>query len=470
MAVVENVFGYIPYLRIPGEEIKKELGNGGTLRPPLEKAVASYDEDEITLAYEAGKEIADEIRDELLREEVRKVAMVFVSSSYRLERDPCSVLSMAFDFPSDIPSFFLSGGISSVVKAIDLADKLVKSGFEKVLVLTGDVRRSRDKNIEFGMSDAGGCLLVSDEQKAKRKLFKIKGVVHITEETWDVSSEQEGEIEAVDERHTASVQFRELIGRVFGKKEERPQKIIVSAPTLGMLGGVLRFMKQKDDIARSFGVLGNSHVPVHLSYITSDLKKGENIYVVGLGSGAVSVCLEFTGETGDNPAAHIPLHEKILRVFERRRKITLGKYMEIRDRRGFPEEEVSISLMWRERNQNLRLEGLKCVECGKVFFPKQNYCIVCGGDKFTSVKLPKKGKVFTMTEDYLTQYSDIFPPLPMLVVEIEESGCRLYLQGTDPIPSDFPEKIQPGDNVELTLRIMNTFRGFRNYFWKAKKT
>lgn len=468
MAVVENVFGYIPYLRIPREEIIKEHGDGSVLRTPLEKAVASYDEDEITLAYEAGKEIAEKVREEILQEEIRKVAMVFVSSSYRLERDPCSVLSMVFDFPSDIPSFFLSGGISSVVKAIDLADKLVKSGFEKVLVLTGDVRRSRDKNIEFGMSDAGGCLLVSDEQKAKGELFKIKEVIYITEETWDISSTADGEIEAVDERHTSSIQFRELLRKVVERSGENPQnrRLIVSAPTLGMLSGVLRFTKQKDDVMRSFGVLGNSHIPVHLSYITADLKKGENIYVVGLGPGATSVCLEFVGEMGDNHNSH---HEKILRVFERRRKITLGKYMEIRDKRGFPEEEGSISLMWRERNQNLRLEGLKCVECGNVFFPKQNYCIVCGGNKFTSVKLPKKGKVFTMTEDYLTQYADIFPPLPILVVELEESGCRLYLQGTDPIPSDSPEKIQPGDNVELTLRIMNTFRGFRNYFWKAKK-
>ena len=196
---------------------------------------------------------------------------------------------------------------------------------------------------------------------------------------------------------------------------------------------------------------------------------------MGLGSGAVSVCLEFIGEIEegegmeDKSDTHNSPHEEILRVFERRRKITFGKYMEIRDRRGFPEEEGSISLMWRERGQNLRLEGLRCLGCGSVFFPKQNYCIVCGGDRFSSVKLPKKGKVFTMTEDYLTQYADIFTPLPMLVIELEGSGCRLYLQGTDHIPHGSPEKIQPGDSVELTLRIMNTFRGFRNYFWKAKK-
>ena len=468
MAVVEDVFGYIPYLRIPREEITKELGDGGVLRPPLEKAVASYDEDEITLAYEAGKEIADELKYEILQKNTGKVAMVFASSSYRLERDPCSVLSMAFDLPRDITSFFISGGVSTVVKAIDLADKLVRCGFEKVLVLTGDVRRSGDKNIEFGMSDAGGCLLVSDEKKARKALFRIKGSSHITEETWDISSTSERGIIALDERHIASVQFRELIEKVV--ENHQHHRLIVSAPTLGILNGLLRFTKQKDDIARSFGVLGNSHIPVHLSYITGSLKRGESIHVVGLSSGAVSVQLEYIGEgTSYSGNTQNSPYEKILNVFERKRKITVGKYMEIRDIRGFPEEESSISLMWRERDQNLRLEGLRCTECGSVFFPKQNYCIVCGGDKFVSEKLQKKGKVFTMTEDYLTQYADIFPPLPMLVVKLEGSGCRLYLQGTDVIPTDSPEKIQPGDEVEITLRIMNTSKGFRNYFWKAKK-
>jgi uncharacterized OB-fold protein len=178
----------------------------------------------------------------------------------------------------------------------------------------------------------------------------------------------------------------------------------------------------------------------------------------------VSAELEFIGEK--EKANEI--HEKILQVFERKRKITFGKYIEIRNKRGFPEDEGSISLLWRERKQNLRFEGLMCLECKNVFFPLQNYCPVCGGEKFEKRKLSKKGKVFTMTEDYLTAYSDIFQPLPMLVVELERGG-RLYLQGTDIIPPDSAEKIRVGDEVELTLRILNTSYSFRNYFWKARK-
>ena len=95
----------------------------------------------------------------------------------------------------------------------------------------------------------------------------------------------------------------------------------------------------------------------------------------------------------------------------------------------------------------------------------QNYCIVCGGKNLKKVKLPREGEVFTLTEDYLTIYSDIFPPVPMLVVQLK-NGARIYIQGTELEEGD---RFKIGDKVELTLRILNSYKGFLNYFYKVRK-
>jgi uncharacterized OB-fold protein len=79
--------------------------------------------------------------------------------------------------------------------------------------------------------------------------------------------------------------------------------------------------------------------------------------------------------------------------------------------------------------------------------------------------LPRDGEVFTLTEDYLTIYSDIFPPVPMLVVQLK-NDARIYIQG---IELEEGDRFKIGDKVELTLRILNSYKGFLNYFYKARK-
>jgi uncharacterized OB-fold protein len=90
---------------------------------------------------------------------------------------------------------------------------------------------------------------------------------------------------------------------------------------------------------------------------------------------------------------------------------------------------------------------------------------VCGSKNLKKEKMPREGQIFTLTEDYLTTYSDIFAPVPMLVVQLT-NGARIYVQGTELEDGD---RFKIGDKVELTLRILNSYKGFLNYFYKARK-
>ncbi len=441
MVAIKDVAVYVPPLRIDGKEIREQTK---VARHPVEKAVASYDEDPVTLAYEAGTMI-----DELEGKPEGKFALIFVSSSWEnLEKNPANTLVQALDLPESTKAIFISGGQSSIISAIYLGNILVKSGeVEKALILTGEKRRGASWQTDFCLSDAGGAMLIGEGNG----VFKINRFYNIQVETWDATYTKKS-VEVFDERYTSAEQFVPLLKEI--KKNLEGERVVLSAPSYGILEGILRFVKQKDDIISTLGCLGSSQIPASLTYLTGEIKKGQKLIAVGFGPGAWAVELEFTGERTP--------HEKMLKILERKRYISFGDYMKIKDIDGLPEDETSIPMLWRERKQNLRFYGQKCEDCNSSMFPIQNYCHVCGGKKLHEEKLPKEGEVFTFTEDYLTQYSEIFPPLPMIVVKLK-NGARVYVQGIFG-----EEKFHIGQQVELTLRIINKWNGLSSYFYKAR--
>lgn len=444
MACIKSCAGYIPFLRVKGEELKNQM----KVSAPFQKAVASYDEDPVTLAYECVRSFVDII------EGKEPVAVFFVSSSFRnSEKNPAVLLAETLDLPENTLTFNLTGGNSSFLDAMYLASFLVDSGKVKYsIVVGGEKRRSDDWTLDLCFSDAGGGVLISPDDE-KEYIFKIDDFFSLSVHTFDAYKSDSG-VQVSDERFIAREEYIPILKKV---QNIQGKKFFVSAPTYGISSAILRALKIKDDVFQTFGNIGSAWVPVMLSYLTGSLQPGENFFMLSFGTGLKGVKLSFSGEKSP--------YEKIIENFERKRFIGFGDYIRIRDVEGFPEDESSVYILWRERKQNLRFYGQRCKDCGSVIFPIQNYCIVCGGKNLIEEKLPKKGKIFTFTEDYLTVYSEIFPPIPMLVVQLE-NGARIYLQGTDFDPKD---SFKIGDDVELTLRILNSWKGEMNYFYKARK-
>jgi uncharacterized OB-fold protein/3-oxoacyl-[acyl-carrier-protein] synthase III len=456
VAIRKYTCGYIPLFRLRSDEIKTQVG----VRSPNEKAFTSYDEDPLTLAFESAKTIVEKFNLTRDNEKLdnKKLALIFVSSSYEWrEKNPATTLSVALDLSEDTKTFFISGGSEAVISAMELAAHLVDTEIVDFAILSvGERRRGESWDIDLGLSDGGGAILFTKEEENKNNipaLFKVEDFLHIAEETYDISYIN-GKISCLDERFVAQEEYLHILKKILGKVKS--DKIIFSSPTYGIATSILRALKIKDDIVSSFGCLGNAQIPITLTYIANSIKEGEKVLLVGFGSGIKAALLKRENGKSD---------ENIIKIFERRKKMRFGDYVKIKDIIGFPEDESSISMLWREREQNLRLYGLKCEDCKNSIFPMQNYCIVCGGKNLKKVKMPREGEVFTLTEDYLTIYSDIFPPVPMLVVQLK-NGARIYIQGTELEEGD---RFKIGDKVELTLRILNSYKGFLNYFYKARK-
>jgi uncharacterized OB-fold protein len=112
---------------------------------------------------------------------------------------------------------------------------------------------------------------------------------------------------------------------------------------------------------------------------------------------------------------------------------------------------MQVSKFWRELPQRYRLEGKKCVHCGKVCFPPRDICPGCGSDDMIKVNLPKRGKIVTYTVMYTAPANfEIFKPYIIALVQLED-GTHLTTQLTD----CRPDNIDIGMDVEAVIRKIN---------------
>jgi uncharacterized OB-fold protein len=104
---------------------------------------------------------------------------------------------------------------------------------------------------------------------------------------------------------------------------------------------------------------------------------------------------------------------------------------------------------WREFPQRYRLEASQCDGCSKVLYPPRVVCPSCGGREFSSVELPRSGKIKTFTVVRVppagfTEQS----PLPIALVELD-NGIRIMVQVGD---VENPADLRVGMPVRLEFR------------------
>jgi len=117
----------------------------------------------------------------------------------------------------------------------------------------------------------------------------------------------------------------------------------------------------------------------------------------------------------------------------------------------------------REKDTLQCLKGLKCDECGTIYYLKSTRCKKCKADKFSEVQLSSTGTVYTLTSEHY--FPSSFPPIHMLVIDLDGGG-RITVQQTDTMYLE-KNKIEIGSKVKLVLRKMIENDEKPNYFWKA---
>lgn len=210
----------------------------------------------------------------------------------------------------------------------------------------------------------------------------------------------------------------------------------VAGPSLRAAARVERALDGPgDDAAPRTGLLGSAHALLRLL-----LGLDRPALVVAAAGGLADVVGVTPGPGGPELAA--------------RARQAVASGVEVDEAMPEPRQEgfapyASSPRAWRERGQDLRLEGV--VRDGRVLYPPP------AGVDGERRPLAREGSVLTWTRDHVYPGADL---IEMAVVELDD-GARFYGQAAS------GERLEIGGRVRLVPRRLHAGGGMVQYFWKA---
>ncbi|MHA2264127.1 MAG: OB-fold domain-containing protein, partial [Candidatus Thorarchaeota archaeon] len=218
--------------------------------------------------------------------------------------------------------------------------------------------------------------------------------------------------------------------------------------------------QMQDTLMLKTGLIGSAHGLMMLGAALDQAKADDLILFANYGDGADAFAIRSTKFIEDNDG------NSLAEVGKARRSIgSYTRYLSFRNLVGDHQLETpftAIPLLRREEELNIRLHGKKCNGCGQVLTLALKVCPHCKSAKeFMDVRLSKKGKVVTYSQEYYYPTPD--PPVTMAVVDLDGGG-RILAQMTDTEAS----KVKVDMPVDLTFRRLHSGGGFVNYTWKCK--
>jgi 3-hydroxy-3-methylglutaryl CoA synthase len=460
MAGVVAAAGYVPRYRLPRELIAQTWGGhaaGG------EKAVANHDEDSLTLAVAAALALDG------VPPAPDAVLFATTTSPYA-EKQGAATIATVLDLPRATRTLdvtdTLRAGTSAMLAALDA----LAGGARRVLVAAGDCRLGEpDSAAEHGHGDAGAAVLLG----ADAGCAEVVATHSVADEflgSWRMRGQEftRGMPGAFETKHGYGRVLGEVVQGVLAKAGVAAADlatVILPTPAprapqaVAKAVGLDARRQLQDGFWLTVGDTGAAQPLLMLAAALERAKAGDLVLVTGYGDGADAILLRATGARA---AAGTSLHRQI----EVKRTLgSYGRYARFRKlvrKEGGGGEPSSPVILFRDREKVLALHGGRCPGCGTVQFPPHRVCIECGdGRGLVPVKLARRGKLFTFTNDYHFESPD--PPVCHAVVDLDGGG-RLYCQLTDcdaeAVAIDMP--------LELTFRRLHDGGGFHNYYWKAR--
>jgi 3-hydroxy-3-methylglutaryl CoA synthase len=470
MTGITSFGAYIPFYRLAHKEIARAWGGRAG---EGERAVANVDEDSVTMAVEA-------VRDLIAEGDGREVdgLMFATTTSPFAEKQASALIATAADLRSDIRVADYSGSLRSATTATLAAIDSVKArSASNVIIAAADARlgapRSANERI-FG--DAASAIAVGTDNVIASLIAAHSTVDEMTD-VWRNAGDQY--VSGWEERFSITQGYqrvvRQAVNELFERSAIGPSEItkaIFYAPDAGTLLGTAKSLGLKPEQLPDhlFSTVGNSGSAMPLLILSSALEEarpGDKLLVVGYGSGCDALLFEATGEIenakakpGRRGVKGYLASKSNLESYER-----YARFRELIDSEAARRQAPSASApaILRRRDEIYRLYGYRCLNCGKVQYPSQRVCISCQTkDSFESVRLAgKDATLFTFTLDYLNADPD--PPTAMCIVDFEGGG-RAYVMMTDRNPAD----VKIGQKVEMTFRRIYEAEGFANYYWKCR--
>jgi len=464
MVGIESYGVYFPFYRLTRAEIGKVWGMPAGLG---EKAVASVDEDSVTMAVEAGFDCLAGIDPK----GVDGLIFATTTAPYK-QKALAPTIAMVLGLPKTAFTMDLTNTLRAGTSAIKLAVDQIKSGSaKKVLVVASDVRISEQESFDEQMSgDGAAAVLVSQENL----IADYVNSYSLSEEVVGVwRTEHDEYVQHFEDKVEDSFAFqgmvleaiKGLVGKTGIELKEigklacsyfDPRGLMAIAGKLGLNP----LAQLSDPLFTSIGNPGVSAPLIAFANALENTQPKQDIILAAHGDGADA----FLFTTTDKLKSLAPRMGIKGNLAKKAPLFSYEQYVKFRKmtRRERAAPKASPVIHFRDREMEFGFLGEKCKSCGTVQFPLNRVCLVCQSkDNFEKVKLPRRGKIYTFTKDYIR--SGGAQPVPWCVLELE-NGARVLLTMTD---CD-PDKVKIGMEVDIVFRILHDGAGFRNYYWRCR--
>ncbi len=459
---------YIPRYRLPREIISRHWRQSGGKG---EKAVAGFDEDSFTMAFEAALNCLDGFDADALRAETRFACLATTTPPYH-EKAAAGLLATALDLGRECRTLDSANTLRAATAGILAGIDAINAGATgRALVAAADQRPAEPQSAsEMSFGDGAAAVLLGSEEC----LAVLEGHVSINDEflgTWrrdgDPYVQQfPGGFEMKFGYQRVLMESISLLLDRQGLKPMDVSRLVVYSPNARAPQNVAKRLEMDprkqiaDAMLGNVGDTGCAQVLLTLARTLEEASPGDLIVVASYGDGSDALLFRVTEAIEQHRRRRGPSHY----LARRRPMESYGRYSLFRDLvKSIPSPGASSPVvLWRETKQDLQFYGEKCGKCEAVQFPRQRVCVACGSkDNFVDHKLLHRGVVHTFTNDYL--HPSLDPPTTEAIVNVEGGG-RVLLQMTD---AD-PEQIRVGLEVEIVLRKLHEGAGVKNYFWKAR--
>lgn len=459
MAGIVSYGAYVPRFRLG-----KETAGWGM---PMEKSVANYDEDSVTMAVAAGMDCLTGFD----RDAVDGLLFATTTSPY-IEKQGAATVAAAIDLKKNIVSSDFTNSLRAGTLAMRSALDAVKAGSARqVMVAAADCRSSNPgSEVATAIGDGAGAILLGDD----RVIANILDSYTLSEELTDLwRAEGDSTVRSWEDRFIYDTGYLkvmpEAVTGLMKKMGIEPKDITTAAfygPTARrhtQMTAQLGLDPKTQVVNPMFDQMGNTGTGYSLMLLIAALeeaKAGDRILVASYGDGADAYLLEVTSEIDKLPARRgMKGHMAAKSILSSAGVV--GAWQNAR-RGGLAGGPPSVSARHREREEIDRLYAGKCTACGLIQFPKQRVCSRCHTkDEWEMVRLAdRKGKVFTFSLDYVA--GGIDTPLAITVINFDGGGRGMFMM-TDRLI----EEVRCEAPVEMSFRKLRSSGGIHNYYWKS---
>lgn len=454
---------HVPFRRLGREKFGQAWDRPAR---PGERAAINFDEDALTLGYEASRCCLERAG----RSDID--ALFFASTSAPFwQRSTASFLAAVCDLPAGCETTDFGGSLRAATSALRAGIDALQSGrLSNVLIAAGEVRDGPPGECEeewFG--DAGSAVCLGRD----RVLAEIVDTAGCSDDFWDEWRRDNDEfIQTQASRFSTERGYQKSLLHVATTLLEKHElgardvaKVLLPSPDGRAHAGVGRRLgfnaaQILDPGFAAIGATGTAAPFLLLAVALETAAPGDRLLLLNYGDGADGTLLRVTDEIRSRPpGAAFRDHVAVKRPYT---SYQLFRKMRVYHAEHQEAAELSNVLLAKEESQNVRLHGTLCLSCGTRQYPPSPVCGTCQNhDSLQEVALERTGQVFTFTRDHLYVAPD--SPTIMSVVDLDHGG-RLYLQMTDVDP----EHVHVGDRVVLTLRRRKEGPTMHNYYWKCR--